>query len=89
MTEILHRDDLHRVGWSDVATSDRVGPVLPGEVLLEEFMKPLGLSARAVARDIGTPPNLVTGILHGERSITARTALLLASRFGTSAEFSG
>ena len=62
-------------------------PVPPGDVLREEFLAPLGLSARALARDLGVPPNRVTGILNGERAITAATALLLARRFGTSAEF--
>ncbi len=62
-------------------------PVPPGDVLREEFLAPLGLSARALARDLGVPPNRVTSILNGERAITAATALLLARRFGTSAEF--
>lgn len=87
MSEDLHRDDLHQVDWSDVSTGERIGPVTPGDVLRLEFMQPMGLSARAVARDMGVPPNLITGILNGDRSITARTALLLAARFGTSAEF--
>jgi addiction module HigA family antidote len=87
MREDLHRDDLHQVDWSDVSTGDRIGPVPPGDVLRLEFMQPLGLSARAVARDMGVPPNLITGILNGDRAITARTALLLAARFSTSAEF--
>ena len=50
-------------------------------------MEPMGLSARGLARDMRVPANLVTGILNGQRSITARTALRLAARFGTSAEF--
>lgn len=50
-------------------------------------MAPLGLSARALARDLGVPANRVTGILNGERAVTATTALLLARRFGASAEF--
>ena len=87
MTEILHRDDLHQVDWSDTSTGNHIGPVLPGDVLRLEFMEPMGMSARALARDMDVPPNLITGILHGDRGITARTALLLASRLGTSAEF--
>ena len=50
-------------------------------------MRPLSLSARAVARDLGVPANRVTEIIKGERSITADTALRLASRFGGTAEF--
>ena len=72
---------------ADVATNGRLPNVTPGEILKEEFMLPLGLSARALARDMDVPPNLITGILHGDRAITARTALLLANRFGVSAEF--
>jgi antitoxin HigA-1 len=62
-------------------------PVPPGEVLRAEFMAPHGLTARGLARDLGVPPNRVTKILNGERAVTAATALLLARRFGTSAEF--
>jgi antitoxin HigA-1 len=62
-------------------------PVPPGEVLRAEFMAPHGLTARALARDLGVPPNRVTKVLRGERAVTAATALLLARRFGTTAEF--
>jgi addiction module HigA family antidote len=86
MADILHRDELAGVDWSDVSTGASIGPVPPGDILRLDFMKPLGLSARALARDLGVPPNLITGILSGQRSITARTAILLSSRFGTSAE---
>jgi addiction module HigA family antidote len=61
--------------------------VLPGEVLEQEFMLPMTLSARALARDIGVPPNRITEIIRGERAITADTALRLSRRFGVSAEF--
>ena len=59
----------------------------PGAVLRAEFMAPLGLSARALARELGVPSNRITAILGGARRVTAETALLLAERFGTSAEF--
>jgi addiction module HigA family antidote len=61
-------------------------PVHPGEILAEEFMKPLGLSINALARDTHVPPNRIHGIVHGQRSITADTALRLSAYFGTSAE---
>ena len=61
--------------------------VPPGEVLEQEFMLPMTLSARALARDIGVPPNRITEIIRGERAITADTALRLSRRFGVSAEF--
>ena len=50
-------------------------------------MVPHGLTARALARDLGVPPNRITAILNGERAVTAETALLLARRFGASAGF--
>jgi addiction module HigA family antidote len=61
--------------------------VTPGEVLQEEFLHPMSLSARALARDIAVPANRITEILRGERAITADTALRLSRRFGVSAEF--
>jgi addiction module HigA family antidote len=61
--------------------------VTPGDVPREEFMVPLGLSARALARELGVPSNRITAILAGDRGITAETAILLGGRFGTSPEF--
>jgi addiction module HigA family antidote len=60
-------------------------PVHPGQVLLEDFMKPLGLSQYRVAKDIGVSPLRISQIVNGKRSITADTALRLARYFGTSA----
>ena len=80
-------DVVSGMDFSDVSTGERIGPVTPGEVLREEFMAPLGLSGRALAREMGVPSNRVTEIVAGERSITAETAILLGKRFGTSAEF--
>jgi len=62
-------------------------PVHPGEVLLEEFMKPLGISQNQLARDLKVPPRRINEIVHGRRGITIDTALRLARHFGTSAEF--
>ena len=61
-------------------------PVHPGEILKEEFMEPLGLSARALAKRLGIPHNRISGIVNGSRAVTAETALRLARYFGTSAE---
>ena len=61
-------------------------PIPPGEILLKEFMRPLGVSINRLARDIGVPPNRISGIVNGKRSITADTALRLGKYFGTSAE---
>ena len=62
-------------------------PVHPGEVLLEEFIKPLGLSQNRLARDLKVPPRRINEIVHGKRGITIDTALRLARHFGTSVEF--
>ena len=80
-------EDLAGMDFADVAGTERIGPVTPGDVLREEFMLPLGLSARALARDLGVPSNRITAILAGDRGITAETAILLGERFRTSAEF--
>jgi antitoxin HigA-1 len=84
---VINADFVSGMDLSDVSTGESIGPVAPGEVLREEFMEPLGLSGRALARELGVPSNRVTEIVAGERSITAETAILLANRFGTSAEF--
>jgi addiction module HigA family antidote len=64
---------------------ERLPPVHPGEVLLEDFMKPLGISQYRLAKDIGVPPLRISQIVRGQRAITADTALRLARYFGTSA----
>lgn len=63
-----------------------LAPIHPGEILREDFMKPLGLSINALARDIGVPPNRISGIVNGKRAITADTALRLGKYLNTSAE---
>ena len=84
---MIHRDELDKLDLSDVTTGETLPNVPPGVVLKLEFMEPLGLSARAVARDIGVPANRVTEIVNGERAVSAATAILLGRRLGTSAEF--
>lgn len=59
----------------------------PGEMLAQEFLRPLGLSASALAVEIGVPANRITEMVAGRRSMTADSALKLADRFGTSPEF--
>src|SRR5881394_145294 len=59
----------------------------PGEVLLEEFLAPMGISQNALARSIGVPPRRINEIVLGKRAVTADTALRLAHYFGTSAQF--
>ena len=59
----------------------------PGEVLNEEFLKPLGLSQYRVAKEIGVPSRRINEIVHGQRAITPDTALRLGRYFGVSAQF--
>lgn len=73
-----------KTGGSDA--SARVSS-LPGEILSAEFMTPAGLSARGLAVALGVPPNRVTQIMAGQRSMTADTAHRLARYFGTTPEF--
>ena len=63
----------------------KLPPIHPGEVLLEDFMTPLGLSQYRVAKDIGVSALRISQIVRGKRSITADTAMRLARYFGTSA----
>ena len=87
MTEFIRREDLPRMDFSQDTTGEKLPPVTPGEVLHEDFMVPLGLSGRALAAELGVPANRVTEIVAGRRAVTAETALKLATRFGTTAEF--
>ncbi|MCP4237201.1 MAG: HigA family addiction module antidote protein [Aestuariibacter sp.] len=63
---------------------NRLPPIHPGEVLLEDFMKPLGLSQYRVAKDIGVPALRISQIVNAKRSISTDTAMRLARYFGTS-----
>ncbi len=65
----------------------RLPNIHPGEVLLEEFLKPLGISQNRLARVMGVPPRRINEIVHGKRAITADTALRLARALGTSEQF--
>lgn len=65
----------------------KIAPIHPGEVLAEDFMKPLGLSANALAQKLGVPANRISSILGGKRDVSPDTALRLERAFGTSAEF--
>lgn len=65
----------------------KMAPIHPGEILLEEFMKPLGITQYRLAIDIGVVPRRINEIVHKKRSVTADTALRLARYFGTSEQF--
>lgn len=65
----------------------KMDPIHPGEILLEEFLKPMSISQYRLAKDISVPARRINEIVHGKRSITADTALRLGKYFGTSARF--
>lgn len=64
-----------------------IAPIHPGEVLLEDFLEPLGVTQHHLAVSIGVPPRRINEIVHGKRRITADTALRLARYFGTTDRF--
>ena len=65
----------------------KLNNIHPGEVLQEEFLVPMGISQNRIAREIAVPPRRINEIVHGNRAVTADTALRLARYFGTSEEF--
>jgi len=65
----------------------QLADITPGEILLEDFLKPLGLSQYRVATDIGVPPRRINEIVKGQRAVTADTALRLGRYFQMSAQF--
>lgn len=65
---------------------NKIPPVHPGEVLLEDFLKPLGISQYRLAKEMNVYPRKINEIVHGKRAITADSALRLSRYFGTSAE---
>lgn len=69
-----------------MANRKLLDPIHPGEILSEEFLKPLGISINKLARDIGVAPARISAIVNGKRAITADTALRLARYFGVSSE---
>lgn len=68
-------------------SASKLPPVHPGEVLMEEFLKPLGISQYRLSKEISVPPRRINEIVHGKRAVTANTALRLSRHFGTSARF--
>jgi addiction module HigA family antidote len=67
--------------------SKRLPPIHPGEILMGEFLEPMGISQYRLAKDISVPPRRINEIVHGKRSITADTALRLGRFFDMSPQF--
>ena len=70
-----------------MAKQKKLPPIHPGEILREEFLRPLGMSMNRLADELHVPANRITQIVDGRRSVTGETALRLARYFGTSPEF--
>ena len=70
-----------------MSNKELLDPISPGEVLREDFMEPMGISMNQLSRDIVVPPNRISEIVNGKRSITADTALRLERYFGIEAQF--
>lgn len=65
----------------------QIAPIHPGEILMEEFLKPMSISQYKLAKDISVPPRRINEIVHGQRAISADTALRLGMYFGMSPQF--
>ena len=70
-----------------MSRSNILEPINPGEILREDFLEPLGISINKLSRDLSVPPNRISEIVNGRRSITADTALRLQRYFGIEAQF--
>ena len=81
------RDDLETTDFSDVSDGARLAPVHPGEILLHDFMEPMEITQHRLAVTIGVSPRRVNEIVHGNRAVTADTALRLSRFFGTNPQF--
>ena len=68
-------------------TAKKLAPVHPGEILMEEFLEPMGITQYRLSKDIGVVPRRINEIVHGKRAVTADTALRLARSFGTTERF--
>lgn len=70
-----------------MTTTDKLAPIHPGEVLMEDFIEGFGITQHKLAVSLGVPPRRINEIVHGKRAVTADTALRLGKYFGTSAQF--
>ena len=83
----IKRDELDKINFTDTSDGTRLAPVHPGEVLLHDFMEPLGVTQYRLAITISVPPRRINEIVHCKRAVTADTALRLGRFFGTTPDF--
>ena len=82
----IQREELNTMQWDDVATGERLAPIHPGEVLLHDFIEPMGLTRYKVAKFTSVPQRRIDEICSGKRAVTADTAMRLGRLFGMSAQ---
>ncbi len=83
----IHIEDLDKIDFADVTTGSNLSPIHPGEILREEFLVPLNMTANALAMALKVPSTRINDIVREKRAITPDTALRLARYFGSTAEF--
>ncbi len=83
----IRRDELRKIDFSDVSSGKRLAPVHPGNVLLKDFIEPMGISRYRVAKNIHVPQRRIDLICRGEAAVSADMALRLGRLFGTTPEF--
>lgn len=83
----IRRDQLGDIDFSDISSGRRLPSVHPGNILLKDFIEPMGISRYRVAKNIGVPQRRIDLICRGESAVTADIALRLARLLGTSPEF--
>ena len=82
----IQREELNNMKWGNIVTGERLAPVHPGEILLHDFIEPMGLTRYKVAKSMSVPQRRIDEICAGNRAITADTAMRLGRLFGMSAQ---
>ena len=80
------REEMNNIKWGSIVTDERLAPVHPGEILLHDFIEPLGLTRYKVAKFARVPQRRIDEICTGKRAVTADTAMRLGRLFGMSAQ---
>lgn len=80
----IQREELHNMKWGNTVTGEALAPVHPGEILLHDFIEPMGLTRYKVAKFTSVPQRRIDEICAGNRAITADTAMRLGRLFGMS-----
>ncbi len=82
----IQRKEFNNMKWENVVTGERLAPVHPGDILLHDFIEPMGLTRYKVAKFTSVPQRRIDEICNGKRAVTAGTAMRLGRLFGMSAQ---